>query len=71
MTYKVGDIVYILHDSTRQFDLGIVTGITPTGRINVQSDCFTGYHAQFNRDGSLRGTDWHGGTHLVPYTQER
>ena len=66
MTYAVGDKVYILHDDKRTFHLGTVTGITPTGRINVNSICFTGGHAQFNKDGTLRGQDWHGGTHLVP-----
>lgn len=66
MTYSVGDKVYILHDDNRRFDIGTVTGITPTGRINVSSICFTGHYAQFNKDGTLRGVDHHGGTHLVP-----
>lgn len=66
MTYKAGDKVYILHDHSGHFHLGIVTGITPTGRINVYSVCFSGYHGQFNQDGTLRGEDWQGGTHLVP-----
>lgn len=66
MTYAVGDKVYILHDHSREFHLGTVTGITPTGRINVNSICFTGRQAQFNKDGTLRGVDHHGGTHIVP-----
>lgn len=66
MTYRAGDKVYILHDHNGRFHLGTVSGITPTGRINVLSICFTGRKGQFNQDGTLRGMDWHGGTHLVP-----
>ena len=66
MQYKIGDTVYILHDDNGTFHIGEVTGITPTGRINVRSVCFTDYHGQFTPEGRLRGPDHHGGTHLVP-----
>ena len=68
MTYEVGDRVYILHEGNGRFHHGVVTAITPTGRINVHSKAFSFYHGQFNQDGTLRGHNWHGGSHLVPNT---
>jgi hypothetical protein len=65
-TYKIGDFVYILHDGNGRFHVGEVTKITPTGRINVRSECFTGGIGQFTPEGRLRGPDHHGGTHLLP-----